>query len=142
MQPCHPPFLIWNPSVVPCPVLTVASCPAYRFLRRLVGWSGMSISWRIFQFVLIYKVKGFGVINKAVADDPLVRHFLGTWHYLGRLIWCLEIFLANYSNSPLGLMPLIIKTQPISGRSEHTLMENQGEKKKKHKVLFNLLWQV
>ena len=28
------PFPIWNQSVVPCPVLTVASWPAYRFLRR------------------------------------------------------------------------------------------------------------
>ena len=35
------PFLIWNQSVVPCPVLTVASRPAYRFLRRQVRWSGI-----------------------------------------------------------------------------------------------------
>ena len=28
------PFLIWNQSVVACPVLTVVSWPAYRFLRR------------------------------------------------------------------------------------------------------------
>ena len=34
IQPCHTPFLIWNQSVVPCLVLTVASRPAYRFLRR------------------------------------------------------------------------------------------------------------
>ena len=36
----HTPFLIWNQSVVPCMVLTVASWPAYRFLRRQVRWSG------------------------------------------------------------------------------------------------------
>ena len=30
------PFPIWNQSVVPCPVLTVASWPAYRFHRRQV----------------------------------------------------------------------------------------------------------
>ena len=30
------PFPIWNQSIVPCPVLTVASWPAYRFLRRQV----------------------------------------------------------------------------------------------------------
>ena len=24
IQPCHIPFLIWNQSIVPCPVLTVA----------------------------------------------------------------------------------------------------------------------
>ena len=33
-QPWRTPFPIWNQSVVPCPVLTVASWPAYRFLRR------------------------------------------------------------------------------------------------------------
>ena len=36
MQPWHPPFPIWNQSVVPCPVLTVASWPAYKFLRRQI----------------------------------------------------------------------------------------------------------
>ena len=36
MQSWHTPFLIWNQSVIPCPVLTVASWPAYRFLRRQV----------------------------------------------------------------------------------------------------------
>ena len=32
IQPWHTPFPIWNQSVVPCPILTVASWPAYRFL--------------------------------------------------------------------------------------------------------------
>ena len=41
VQPWRTPFLIWNQSVVPCPVLTVASWPAYRFLRRQVRWSGI-----------------------------------------------------------------------------------------------------
>ena len=45
------PFPIWNQSV-PCPVLTVASWPAYRFLRRQVRWSGIPISFRIFQSLL------------------------------------------------------------------------------------------
>ena len=34
-------------AVVPCPVLTVASWSAYRFLRRQVRWSGIPISLRI-----------------------------------------------------------------------------------------------
>ena len=34
IQPGCTPFPIWNQSVVPCPVLTVASWPAYRFLKR------------------------------------------------------------------------------------------------------------
>ena len=46
------PFPIWNQSVVPCPVLTVASWPAYRFLKRQVRWFGIPISWRIFHSLL------------------------------------------------------------------------------------------
>ena len=44
IQPWHTPFPIWNQSVVPCPVLTVAPWPTYKFLRRQVRWSGISIS--------------------------------------------------------------------------------------------------
>ena len=47
IQPWCTPFPIWNQSVVPCPVLTVASWPAYRFLKRQVGWSGIPVSLRI-----------------------------------------------------------------------------------------------
>ena len=38
-----------NQSVLPSPVLTVASWSACRFLRKQVRWSGIPISWRIFQ---------------------------------------------------------------------------------------------
>ena len=66
MQPWHTPFPIWNQSVVPCPVLTVASWPAYRFLRRQVRWSGIPISLRIFHSLLwSHTVKGFRVVNEA-----------------------------------------------------------------------------
>ena len=69
MQSWHTPFLIGNQSVVPCLVLTVASWPACRFLRRQVRWSGIPISWRIFPlFVVIHRVKGFAVVNKAETD--------------------------------------------------------------------------
>ena len=46
------PFAIWIQAVVPCPVLTVASWPAYRFLRRQVRLSGIPISFRIFHSLL------------------------------------------------------------------------------------------
>ena len=52
IQPWRTPFPIWNQSVVPCPVLTVASWPAYRFLRRQVRWSVIPISLRIFYSLL------------------------------------------------------------------------------------------
>ena len=51
-QPWCTPFPIWNQSVIPCPVLTLASWPAYRFLRRQVRWSGVPIPWRIFHSLL------------------------------------------------------------------------------------------
>ena len=34
-------------------------------------WSGIPISFRIFQFVVIHTVKGFGIVNKAEVDDFL-----------------------------------------------------------------------
>ena len=44
IQPWCTPFPIWTQPVVPYPVLTVASWPAYRFLKRQVRWSGIPIS--------------------------------------------------------------------------------------------------
>ena len=52
----------------PCPVLTVASWPAHRFLRRHVRWPGIPVSWRIFQLVVIHIVKVFGIVSKAEID--------------------------------------------------------------------------
>jgi len=52
IQPWCTPFPIWNQSVVPCPVLTVASWPAYKFLKRQIRWSGIPISFRIFHSLL------------------------------------------------------------------------------------------
>ena len=52
IQPWHTSFPTWNQFVVPCLVLTIASWPAYKFLRRQVRWSGISISWRTFHSLL------------------------------------------------------------------------------------------
>ena len=52
IQPWCTPFPLWNQFVVPCPVLTVASWPAYRFLNMQVRWSGIPISFRIFNSLL------------------------------------------------------------------------------------------
>ena len=50
IQPWFIPFLIRNQSVVPCPVLTIASWPAYRFLRRQVGTEEVAArSWNDFE---------------------------------------------------------------------------------------------
>ena len=68
IYPWSTPFLIWNQSVFPCSVLTVASWPAYRFLKKQIRWSVNPISFRIFHFIVIHTVKGFGVFNKAEID--------------------------------------------------------------------------
>ena len=68
-QPGRPPFPIWNQSVVPCPVLTVASWPAYRFLKRQVRWSGIPFSFRIFHSLWwSTQSKALAQSNKAEID--------------------------------------------------------------------------
>ena len=62
-------FSYWEPcclepcleSVVPCPVLTVASWPAYRFLKRQIRCPSLSG----FSTVYCDPHKGFGIVNKA-----------------------------------------------------------------------------
>ena len=65
IQPWRTPFPVWNQSVVPCPVLTVASWRVYS------GFSGDSkMVWylHLFKnfpwFVVIHTVKGFRVFNE------------------------------------------------------------------------------
>ena len=67
IQPWRSPFPIWNQSAVPCPVLTIASWPAYRFLKRQVRWSGIPISWRMFHS-LLWSTQRLGIVNKAEID--------------------------------------------------------------------------
>ena len=52
IQPYHTIFPVWNQLVVPCLVVTVASWPTYRFLRRQVRLSGVPISLRMFHSLL------------------------------------------------------------------------------------------
>ena len=68
IQPWRTPFPVWNQSIVPRPVLTLASWPAYRFLRTQVRWSGIPLCWRIFHNLLWSTVKEFGIFNKAKVD--------------------------------------------------------------------------
>ena len=60
IQPYHTPFPIWNQSIVPCLDLTVASWPAYRFLKSQVRVVWYSHLFKNFpQFVVIHTVKDF-----------------------------------------------------------------------------------
>ena len=75
IQSWRTPFPIWNQSVVPCPVLTVASWPAYRFLRRQV--SGLVFpSLEKFSSLLWFTVTDFGVVNKAMFFWNSLEFFL------------------------------------------------------------------
>ena len=67
-------FSTWNQSVVPSPVLTVASWPAYRFLKRQVRWSA-HLFQNFPQLIVIHTVKGFGIVNKTDVFLQLSRFF-------------------------------------------------------------------
>ena len=68
IQPWCTPFPIWNQSALPSPDLTLASWPAYTFFKRQVRWSAIPICFRIFKFVVIHIVKGFGMVNRTEVD--------------------------------------------------------------------------
>ena len=70
---------MWNQSVVPCPLLTVPSWPAYSFSRagQVVWYSYLLKNFP--QSLVIHTVKCFGILNKADVflelscffDDPV-----------------------------------------------------------------------
>jgi len=65
IQPWSTPFLLLNQSTVPCPVLTIASWPAYRFLRRRVRWSAIPIASKNFPVCCDPHGQRFRVVNEA-----------------------------------------------------------------------------
>ena len=70
IQPWCTPVPIWNQSVVPCPVLTVASwliCTQISQKTGQVVWYSHLLK-NFPQFVVIHTVKGFGIVNKAEVD--------------------------------------------------------------------------
>ena len=72
IQPCHTPLPVWAQAVVPCLVQTVASWPAYKFLRRQVRWSSIPI---ILSFPVCCDLhKGFSVVNEAEVDVFLSKN--------------------------------------------------------------------
>ena len=68
IQPWCTTLPILNQSFFPCPVLTVASWPAYWFLKSQVRLSGIPISLWVFQFIVIHTVKGSSVVSEAELD--------------------------------------------------------------------------
>ena len=66
IQPWGTPFPIWNHSVVPCPVLTVACTQISQEAGKVVWYSHLFKNFP--QFVVIHTVKVFDVVNKAKVD--------------------------------------------------------------------------
>ena len=68
IQPWCTPFSIWNRSIVPRPVLTVASWPVYRSQEagKVIWYSPLFENFP--QFVVIHTVKGFATVSKAEVD--------------------------------------------------------------------------
>ena len=111
IQPSCIPFHIWNPSVVPCPVLILAFWYAYRFLKRQVRWSGSPISFRILQSLLwSTKFKGFGIVNKAEIDDSLeLSCFFDDPVDVGNLICDFSPFSKSSLNIWKFMVPILLK---------------------------------
>ena len=80
-------FLYSFPNLEPVNCFMCGSYwPAYRFLKRQVRWSGISISWRTFQFVVIHTIKGFSIVNEAEVDVFLelscfFQWYNSCWHF-------------------------------------------------------------
>ena len=98
IQPWCTPFPIWNQSIVPYLVLTVASWLAYRFLRRQVRWSGIPICLRIFHRFL-RSLNGFiGRVRKSVCPAPYLSSH--SQNILGGSTVC-----SSYASEPGCLSP-------------------------------------
>ena len=69
-------------------VLIVAFCPAYRFLRKRVRWSGIPISWRIF-YSLLWSIQSKAIAQSVKQKLDVFREFscfLRDPAYVGNLI--------------------------------------------------------
>ena len=73
-------FPVLNQSIVPYPVLTVASWPTYRFLRRQVRWSGIPISWRIF-YSLLWSTQSKALAYLMKQSWTRLSNFTFTFHF-------------------------------------------------------------
>ena len=79
IQPWCTPFPVWKQSVVPCPVLIVASWPPYRFFRREIR-SDIPISLTVFHSFL-WSTQWASVVAQLVKNLPAIQE---TWvQFLG-----------------------------------------------------------
>ena len=104
IQLWHTPFLIWNQSIVPCPVLTCfLTCIQISQEAGKVVWYS-HVFKNFLQFVVIHTVKGFSIVNKA--EVCVFLELSGTFwnwfwfwpsgdvHVLSHLLYCWKRMLA------------------------------------------------
>ena len=108
IQPWCAPFPTWNQSVVPCKILTIASWPASKFLRRQVRWSGIPISLRIFHSLL------WSTQSKALAAQSRKQKWM--FFYNSFAFSMIQWMLAIWSLVPLPFLNLAY----TSGSSQFT----------------------
>ena len=118
-----------------------ASWPAYRFLRRQVKWSGIPISLRIFQFVVIHTVKSFSIVSEAETDvfygipllffyDPVdVGNLISDSSAFSKLLVVFN-FLFSYPHTVfLTLRWLTVKNHLLSKKKKEKEGEREGGRK-------------
>ena len=79
IQPWHTPFPIWDHSVVPCPILTVASWPAYKTAYKSPNWT-YHRNWTVLEspsLTAIWSPKRGSVLGGA--STPWVRIWIAVW---------------------------------------------------------------
>ena len=79
----------------------------YRFLRRQVKWFGIPICL-LFQFAVIHKVKGFGVVNETEVFVEL-SYFFDDPVDVGNLISDSSAFLKSSSNMWKFMVHILLK---------------------------------
>ena len=105
IQPWPTPFPMWNQSIVSCSVLTPASWSSYRFLKRQIRWSGIPISLRNFQFVVVHTVKSFGIVNKAEMDVFLE---LSCFFWWSSTCWQFDLCSPAFSKTSLNIWKVTV----------------------------------
>ena len=74
IQPWHTPFPICNQSVVSCPVLTVASWPAYRFLHTVHIRYPKNVSLSASLFLSLFIFLHVGILLKHTYTHDFVEN--------------------------------------------------------------------
>ena len=113
-------FPNFEPVCCSMSVLTVASWPTYRFLRRQIRWSGFHMSLRIFQFAVIHSQKlSYRQWNRSrcFSGIPL----LSLWP---NKCWQFDLWLFLLWGFPCSS---VVKNMPAMQEMQETLVHSLGQ---------------